>query len=402
MNDDRDSSILASNADTAKTARPSWLTEAYPELRPEPPWVMEEMIASEPDLVVPMLSAPAALAVAGTVLKAQQQQLSIVTTGCGTSEHGALAVAALLEAALSLRGAGGCRVECRQAFDAWLDPRAGGILLAVSHDGATAATIAAMKAARSMGATIVLITARQDAPAARAADHLFVTPKIDRSWCHTVAYMSSVLVGTAVARAVGNAHVRPENLQDFLRKVATQRSKAATIAHSLAHCERLIITGAGADLISARELALKIEEGARLPSVAIHLETLLHGHLAATDERTGIVFLICAEPASGRGVVRAIAAAEAARRIGVQCGAILAAQTDFPGALTNAGRVVLPEHNPNGNAVELLGFTLAGSGVALQQVALELAHERGSNPDLIRREEEAYREAARIADQATW
>ena len=45
------------------------------------------------------------------------------------------------------------RAEARQALDAALDPRAGGICIAISHDGGTRATRLALEAARESGAT---------------------------------------------------------------------------------------------------------------------------------------------------------------------------------------------------------------------------------------------------------
>ena len=386
----------------SKSSRPPWYTDAFPEFRPGPPWVMQEMIESEPDLVNPILSNAAAASIARVILTASQNRQPLVTTGCGTSEHGALATAALIEAGLFSVGASGARVECRQAFDALTEPRRGGVLLAVSHEGGTAATVEAITAARRAGATTVLITARPDAVAGRAADHLFVTPRIDRSWCHTVAYVSSILAGAAVGGALCGEKLNAGRLCDFLRQAETLKDRAAKVAHSLSGCSRLIITGQGADLISARELALKIEEGARVPAVAIQLETLLHGHLAATDDHTGMVFFLCASAGAKRRDARAGLAAAAARRIGARCAAILAAHSDFPDSPSDAGRIVLPPGEPGGKEIEAMTFVLTGSAIALQHLALALAHERGSNPDLIRREQEAYREAARIAEQGTW
>jgi hypothetical protein len=49
-----------------------------------------------------------------------------------------------------------------------------------------------------------------------------------------------------------------------------------------------------------------------------------------------------------------------------------------------------------------LAGLLAGAG-ALQALTLELAHARGTNPDLIRREQAAYRNAAQAAESsADW
>jgi hypothetical protein len=62
--------------------------------------------------------------------------------------------------------------------------------------------------------------------------------------------------------------------------------------------------------------------------------------------------------------------------------------------LTNAGRIALP------HASRLLPTTsaLTASAIALQLLTLELVHAAGTYPDLIRREEEAWREAAAILE----
>ena len=64
-------------------------------------------------------------------------------------------------------------------------------------------------------------------------------------------------------------------------------SLAAEIATAFAGVERLIAIGGGYDRISADELVLKVEEGLHLPSAARDLETFLHGHLPACDDKTG-------------------------------------------------------------------------------------------------------------------
>lgn len=380
----------------AARPRPAWLTEAYPELRESPPWVMEEMIAAEPALVDSILSSGTADALADLVRAAYDEAAPIVTTGCGTSEHGALAVACLLETALSKLGTPRGRVESRQAFDALLDPRAGGVLIAVSHEGGTAATVEAIRAASAAGARTILFTAKRDAPGGRLADHLFLTPLLDRSWCHTVAYASAILAGAAVASALCGEKLDAAQLHDYLSAMSGLDG-AAGMASPLAHCSRLIVTGMGPDLVSARELALKIEEGARIPATAIQLETLLHGHFGAIDEHAGIIFLLCSGEGGTRRDRRARFAAEALRRIGARCGAIVGGQPDFPDSVTDAGRITLPPYPAQG-PVQALTVTLMASAVALQQLTVALAHGRGCNPDLIRREEEAYREAAKIAE----
>jgi glutamine---fructose-6-phosphate transaminase (isomerizing) len=380
------------------TARPAWLTDAFPELRQGPPWVMEEMIAAEPRLVAPILSHEAAGALAGMVREAYEAGSPIVTTGCGTSEHGALAVAGLLQSALSRLGAPPGRVESREAFDAMLDPRAGGVLLAVSHEGGTVATLEAIRAARASGARTILFTAKPGAPGASLADHVLVTPLLDGSWCHTVAYVSAILAGAAVAAALAGEPLDPDQLSAYLN-ATLHLDQAIPVGRALAHCSRLIVTGLGPDLISARELALKIEEGARLPATAIQLETLLHGHFGAVDEHAGVVFVLCSDVGGTRRDRRARFAAEALRRIGARCGAILGSETVLSEGVTDAGRIALPPDPVTNGPVGALACVLTASAIALQKLTVALAHARGCNPDLIRREEEPYRDAARIAEK---
>src|SRR5215467_11034746 len=123
-----------------------WHTDEFPQYRQAPPWVMEEMIAAERGLAEPILGDPSAGRIASSVTEAAERGARIATVGCGTSEHGAMAVAEQLTAALGGRAV----VHPRQAFEAMLDPWKG-VCLAISHDGGTAATIAAMESARRAG-----------------------------------------------------------------------------------------------------------------------------------------------------------------------------------------------------------------------------------------------------------
>ncbi len=78
----------------------SWHTPSHPELRDGPPWVMEEMIEAQPGLAAPIADAPGAETIATAITQAAEAGDPLVVVGCGTSEHGALAVAALLDEAL--------------------------------------------------------------------------------------------------------------------------------------------------------------------------------------------------------------------------------------------------------------------------------------------------------------
>ena len=164
----------------------SWHTADFPELRAGPPWVMDEMVKAQTGLAEALAGAPGAAEIAAAATQAAREGEPIVVTGCGTSEHGALAVAELIGQALRDIGSA-TRVESRQALDAALDARAGGVCIGVSHEGTTRATILALDAARAAGAVTAGISVRPDSPLAADADHALITPLVDRSWCHTVA-----------------------------------------------------------------------------------------------------------------------------------------------------------------------------------------------------------------------
>ncbi len=340
----------------------SWLTDEYPELRDGPPWVMQDMIEMQTGLPAAILAEnAAATAVAELVRSTAATGDPIVVVGCGTSEHGAMAVAHIIADAYPE-----ARVEARQSLDAALAPRPGGLCIGVSHDGGTRATLLAMESARSAGATIAAVTSQASGQIARAAEEVVVTPEHDVSWCHTLAYTSNILAGAAIAGSAPSV----DRLTEVIANTLDARPALAEAAAALIPGRRIITTGLGSDEIAARELALKIEEGARIPATAHHLETFLHGHLAGCDADTTAVARLSFDPSGGQ------LRDERSR--------------DVDAALAAIGipRVVLAE--PAQTATE----ALVASAVALQLLTLELAEASGTNPDLIRREQKPYRDAA--------
>ena len=350
----------------------AWHTDDFPELRAGPPWVTEEMVAAQPAVVRALLESPpeGVGALAGMVREALEAGLPVTVVGCGTSEHGAMAVAEQLAAALG--GGWPAPVLARQSLDAAEHPQRSGVCIAVSHDGGTRATTLALQAAREAGARTALVTARPGGTASGPAEIVLVTPVHDDSWCHTVAYTSAIAVGAALARELGLATLSGADAETLLGDVLAAPLDAA----ALAGWERVLCAGIGVDLITARELALKLAEGARLQTAGLHLETLLHGHLAGEDAGTAVVLID-----SDQGSVRIGRRAEIAEA-----------------ALAAIGMPTLRLAVPA--STEPLPRLLAGAG-ALQALTLELVRARRLNPDLIRREEERYRRAGEAGD-ADW
>jgi len=311
----------------------------------------------------------------------------IIITGCGTSEHAAMVAAELLTDALDAAVA-----WPMQALEAARRPPRGGVLLAVSHEGGTWATNEALKAARAAGSATALITVSEQSPAAALADHALITGEQDQSWCHTVGYLSPVIVAAALAGALRGEPIDPIVTRALL-EAAEHEPTAEVAATALASCSRLLIVGSGIDYPAARELALKIEEAARLPASALQLETIRHGHLAAADERTGLILFLTDGEGWGETVVeRTRAVLRSAAELGMPAAALLAADLgdDIPNALTPAGRMSVPLA---GALPRTVAAALA-TAVPLQLLAEHLARARDLNPDTIGRDDQRQAAAA--------
>lgn len=368
---------------------------SVPEVRPGPPWVMEDMIALQPGLAGPIAAdRQAAAAIAELAAGVAAKSAPIVVAGCGTSEHAAMAVAALLRDV-----APGPFVVAREAFEASLEPQSGGLCLAISHEGETAATVAALKTARARGAATACITAVAGSPVTRFADRALVTPTVDRSWCHTVGFLSPIIAGGAIAAAFSGRELPAEAVAGSISTMLGLRDAAMDIGRRLAGLDRLVAVGSGLDLIAARELALKVEEGARSPAVGRALEAQLHGHLVAADDRCGLIVIVTDPAARDRRQARADQLLRAAQRLGMPTAVILSEDVaaSWPAALTSAGRLVVPDPTPAPGLSASLA-TIVQTAVAVQLLTVGLIHAAGTNPDRIRREEPAYAEAAAIAE----
>jgi glucosamine--fructose-6-phosphate aminotransferase (isomerizing) len=366
-----------------------------PELRHGPPWVMEDMIAAQPSIPAPLHGQDGIAALAAAVARAVAAGRLVTVVGCGTSEHSAHAVAELLNEAVEQSAGRRPAVLARQALEAALDPWAEQACIGISHEGSTGATIAAMKAARDNGALTGLITANPDGPAVASADQVIQTSVRDKSYCHTIGYVSPIVAGGFLAARARGADLEPAGISGYLRAALQQGDIAAQVAASLDGAKRVITVGSGFDRVSARELALKIEEGARTPAGAIELETLLHGHLASCDSDTAVV-LIATDPRAPRArTERAKRLLRAATRVGVRTAAILSpAAAGELGELATAGFIETPETDlPSPVLAGLLG-----GAAKLQLLTVGLVHRAGHSPDLIRREHAPYREAAAMVE----
>ena len=235
-------------------------------------------------------------------------------------------MAALLVDALGAAGRPTVAVRARQAFEAALEPGTDDVLIAVSHEGETAATLAALS--HGVAGLRVAITANPDGPIPAAADAVLATPLIDRSWCHTVGYVSPIATGLRLAAALSGSEPDGAAVGRSLASVLALRPGIEQAAHALASARSFVVCGSGLDAISARELALKIEEGVRLPAVARETETELHGHLVSASTLTALIAIITDPRAGAARAARADQVLRAGRRLGMPTLAIVSAEAD--------------------------------------------------------------------------
>jgi glutamine---fructose-6-phosphate transaminase (isomerizing) len=242
----------------------------------------------------------------------------VVFTGCGTSFHAAQT--------------GGRAV---QALDAVLRPPRADIMVCISHEGTTALTT---EAERAFGGDVWLVTGTADSELASLADEVIVcTPELERSWCHTASYTCAV------------AAIEALNGEDITELPASVEHALQARVEPFAH-ERALIAGAGRDWPTAQEAALKLREGAWVDATAYQTEQLLHGPLAAVDERVRAYVL----EGEGRAAERAHDAAGQLETLGCEV-------------------TLLPTRHP---VIDIVHFHL---------LTLALAEARGIDPDPIRR-----------------
>jgi len=359
-----------------------------------PPYLMTEMIGAEPALagrIAERLQAdPALTAVTAALRTAARDGSPIVTTGCGTSQHAAMAIADLVADALDRLGLAR-NVTAVQAFELSrrVPPRS--VVIAVSHEGGTEATNTALATARGVSATTVLVTVSDRSPGAALADHVLCTEEQDQSWCHTVGYLSPLIAGACLQGALIASPPDPGALQDQLA-AAADPGPAERAAAAFANVERFVTVGSGADFAAARELALKIEEGTHLPAVAHELETIRHGHLAAANERTGLVVFLTDPENRGEAVEeRAFTVLRAGAALGMPAAVIAAADRAASGHdLATAGWNAIAIDPTLPRAVS----AILASVIPLQLLTERLARARGVNPDPIGRDDPRQAAAA--------
>jgi glutamine---fructose-6-phosphate transaminase (isomerizing) len=200
--------------------------------------------------------------------------------GTGTSLHAAeLGAAMMARAGIDARFASSMEFAKRSPF------RAGDGAIVISHTGETAYARAARARALDLDAETLSLTAI----GVGWPEAIEVTEK-ERSETYTRSYTGALAVLALVAGELGAEGLAPEAV------VAAGDAAEAVIAEpgldGVPEPERLLVlAGAGAAAVTAREGALKLREAARVAAEGYDAEYLLHGSAVPLDGRDALLLV---------------------------------------------------------------------------------------------------------------
>jgi glutamine---fructose-6-phosphate transaminase (isomerizing) len=234
----------------------------------------------------------------------------VYLAGTGTSSHAAI-VAEYLYRSLGLDA------EARTVFDlANYGPRIrpDDVLVLISHRGAKTYGNRVLDLAKAAGARSIGVTGL-DSPMS-IPEVIFHTAPQEKSSTHTMSYtgnlMALAMTGIAYAERSGSTphplRAVVEAMPTTFETVLRREHVIQPVAQALAHSGRLVLAGAGPNVQTAREGALKVKESSYLVAEGFEYENLLHGGMQPLKSGDIAVVLVPPSPAAERAtdVVRAL------------------------------------------------------------------------------------------------
>jgi glutamine---fructose-6-phosphate transaminase (isomerizing) len=167
------------------------------------------------------------------------------------------------------------------------------LFIVISQSGRSPDLVAATASAREAGARTVAIVNATSSPVASAAE--FVVP-IEADLEHSVAATKTVIGSMAAGAELVAELASDRSLASALDRLPERLSRAQTldwsdIADDLAKASAVFVAARGYGLGSSREIALKLSEILRLPSIGLSAAELQHGPRAALSSRTPVLMM---------------------------------------------------------------------------------------------------------------
>jgi glutamine---fructose-6-phosphate transaminase (isomerizing) len=214
-----------------------------------------------------------------------------VLCGRGSSGHAGIFLRYLIETRLRLPVSASAP-SVITAFRTRLKLR-DALFIVISQSGRSPDLVEATLSARAAGARTVAIVNDTTSPVADAAE--FVIP-IEAGHEHSVAATKTVIGSMAAGFALVAELAGDVALIGALEMLAGRLTRALAldwsyIADDLAGASAVFVAGRGLALGSVREIALKLSEVLRLPSIGVSAAELQHGPRAALSSRTPIIMM---------------------------------------------------------------------------------------------------------------
>lgn len=329
---------------------------------------LTSQILSQPAEVERVLSAPAPIAEAAGIIAAASR---VYTVGTGTSTNAARAGAAML------RAAGRDAVEWASFDFALYGPAldSSTAVIVFSHSGRKQYSRQSMERAMAAGAPLIWVAGSEAEP----GEATITLPTVSRetSAAYTVSHLTAMALTARLADAIAPGCVGDiATLPVSLRAAVDTRAAIHDLTGQLHGFATLFGIAGGLHEPSAHELAIKVNEAARLYCRGYAVEQFLHGPQAQVQARDAFVFF--AGP--GAALERTLAAAQFA----LDVGAPVAWLAPGPGPQGSVHIPVPAVHEQLAPIVEIVpGQWLAAHLAALENV----------DADNFRRDDPAFLEA---------
>ena len=254
------------------------------------------------------------------------------------------------------------------------------LVVAVSQSGETADTLAALREAKRRGAFVLSVVNVVGSTIARESDRVFYTqagPEIavatTKAFCAQLVAVYRLFAEIAAAkggRAASDVKGSLSEVPDAVRRVLDARERIRLIAHRIAGAESAFFIGRGADYPACLEGSLKLKEVSYLHAEAYPAGELKHGTISLV---TGGVPVLALATQSAL-LKKTLSGVEEVHARGAEV--FLFADETLTADAPVAARFALPHTH------EMLMPLPAA--VAFELLALEVAAERGLDPDMPR------------------
>jgi len=167
------------------------------------------------------------------------------------------------------------------------------LFIVISQSGRSPDLVAATRSARAAGARTIAIVNTTYSPVAQEAE--FVVP-IEAGDEQSVAATKTVIGSMAAGAELVAELAEDRALRSALERLPGRLHRALSldwseIACDLADASAVFVAARGLGLGSAREIALKLSEILRLPSLGLSAAELQHGPRAALSSRTPVIMM---------------------------------------------------------------------------------------------------------------